>query len=92
MQIERRSLFKKFLALGAGLNVFGFDNDTITPSAYTVQDPPLVAGSVRYGNMLFISGRHVNLQPAEIKSQTEHVLKTIEAALIREGSDRKSVV
>ena len=44
-----------------------------------VQYVPLVAGSVRYGNVLFISGIHVNLQPAEIKSQTEHVLKTIEA-------------
>jgi enamine deaminase RidA (YjgF/YER057c/UK114 family) len=45
----------------------------------------LFSGAVSYGNLLFIAGKGAHFE-GDIKSHTEHVLKTIEDELTRAGS------
>ena len=52
---------------------------------------PLFSGAVSYGNLLFISGKGAHFE-GDIKSHTDHVLKTIEEELTRCGSSMDKVL
>ncbi len=61
------------------------------PEGKKPEQTPLFSPAVSYGNLLFISGKGAHFE-GDIKSHTDHVLKTIEQELKRCGSAMEKVL
>ncbi len=55
------------------------------------QDVPLFSGATKFGGMVFIAGKGAHFA-GDIKSHTDHVLKELEAELIKAGSSMEKVL
>ena len=99
MQRERRSFIAKMAASVAGLMGFSLVAKAAEPArpqkqTFNVvndQDIPLFAGSTKYGGLIFIAGKGAHFA-GDIKSHTDHVLKELEAELIKAGSSMEKVL
>ena len=99
MQTERRSLLKKMAASLVGLVGFGFaskatgliEEEKEVFNVVNDQDVPLFAGSTKYNGLVYIAGKGAHFE-GDIKSHTDHVLKELEAELIKAGSSMDKVL
>jgi 2-iminobutanoate/2-iminopropanoate deaminase len=99
MQKERRSALKKVFASLLGLTGMGLAAKAKTNSnngkeALNVvydQDVPLFSGATKFGGMVFIAGKGAHFQ-GDIKAHTDHVLKELEAELVKAGSSMEKVL
>ena len=57
----------------------------------TQDDIPLFSGSTTFGGLVFIAGKGAHFD-GDIKAHTDHVLKELEAELIRAGSSMDKVL
>jgi enamine deaminase RidA (YjgF/YER057c/UK114 family) len=97
MKNNRRSILKKFTVGLAG--IFGISSlsaseskpKKITSDLITDQDYPLFSSAVKHGNTLYIAGKGAHFE-GDIKDHTDHVLKEIEKALIKNGSSMEKVL
>ena len=97
MKNNRRSILKKFTVGLAG--IFGISSlsaseskpKKIASDIITDQDYPLFSSAVKHGNTLYIAGKGANFE-GDIKDHTDHVLKEIEKALIKNGSSMEKVL
>lgn len=97
MKNNRRSILKKFTVGLAG--IFGISSlsaseskpKKIASDIITDQDYPLFSSSVKHGNTLYIAGKGAHFE-GDIKDHTDHVLKEIEKALIKNGSSMEKVL
>lgn len=55
------------------------------------QDVPLFSGATKFGNMVFIAGKGAHFD-GDVKAHTDHVLKSLEAELIKAGSSMEKVL
>ena len=62
----------------------------IASDIITDQDYPLFSSAVKHGNTLYIAKR--SYFEGDIKDHTDHVLKEIEKALIKNGSSMEKVL
>ena len=63
----------------------------IASDLITDQDYPLFSSAVKHGNTLYIAGKGAHFE-GDIKDHTDHVLKEIEKALIKNGSSMEKVL
>ena len=99
MRTERRSFIAKMAASVAGLMGFSLVAKAAEPgrpekqtfNVVNDQDIPLFAGSTKYGGLVFIAGKGAHFA-GDIKSHTDHVLKELEAELIKAGSSMEKVL
>ena len=63
----------------------------IASDIITDQDYPLFSSAVKHGNTLYIAGKGAHFE-GDIKDHTDHVLKEIEKALIKNGSSMEKVL
>jgi 2-iminobutanoate/2-iminopropanoate deaminase len=97
MKNNRRSMLKKFTVGLAG--IFGISSlsaseskpKKIASDIITDQDYPLFSSAVKHGNTLYIAGKGAHFE-GDIKDHTDHVLKEIEKALIKNGSSMEKVL
>ena len=97
MKNNRRSILKKFTVGLAG--IFGISSlsaseskpKKIASDIITDQDYPLFSSAVKHGNTLYIAGKGAHFE-GDIKDHTDHVLKVIEKALIKNGSSMEKVL
>ena len=97
MKNNRRSILKKFTVGLAG--IFGISSlsaseskpKKIASDIITDQDYPLFSSAVKHGNTLYIAGKGAHFE-GDIKDHTDHVLKEIEKALIKNGSSMENVL
>ena len=97
MKNNRRSILKKFTVGLAG--IFGISSlsaseskpKKIASDIITDQDYPLFSSAVKHGNTLYIAGKGAHFE-GDIKDHTDHVLKEIEKALIKNGSSMDKVL
>ena len=97
MKNNRRSILKKFTVGLAG--IFGISGlsaseskpKKIASDIITDQDYPLFSSAVKHGNTLYIAGKGAHFE-GDIKDHTDHVLKEIEKALIKNGSSMEKVL
>jgi len=97
MKNNRRSILKKFTVGLAG--IFGISSlsaseskpKKIASDLITDQDYPLFSSAVKHGNTLYIAGKGAHFE-GDIKDHTDHVLKEIEKALIKNGSSMEKVL
>ncbi len=100
MQTERRSLIKKMLASATALVGFGFaakatgitSKEKRVGSVTDFQDVPLFSGHTIHGDLVYIAGKGAHVEPFEIKTHTEIVLKGLEEELIKAGSSMQKVL
>jgi enamine deaminase RidA (YjgF/YER057c/UK114 family) len=100
MTTKRRSVLKKFLAsligvtgvaLAAKANTSFESEEKEVDSVVYDQDVPLFSGSTKLGNLVFIAGKGAHFE-GDIKAHTDHVLKELEAELIKAGSSMEKVL
>jgi len=99
MQTQRRSVLKKIFASIAGITGIGLsakasnNNESQKESQSIVydQDVPLFSGATKFGGMVFIAGKGAHFV-GDIKSHTDHVLKELEAELVKAGSSMEKVL
>ena len=97
MKNNRRSILKKYTVGLAG--IFGISSlsaseskpKKIASDLITDQDYPLFSSAVKHGNTLYIAGKGAHFE-GDIKDHTDHVLKEIEKALIKNGSSMEKVL
>ena len=97
MKNNRRSILKKFTVGLAG--IFGISSlsaseskpKKIASDLISDQDYPLFSSAVKHGNTLYIAGKGAHFE-WDIKDHTDHVLKEIEKALIKNGSSMEKVL
>ena len=97
MKNNRRSILKKFTVGLAG--IFGISSlsaseskpKKIASDIITDQDYPLFSSAVKHGITLYIAGKGAHFE-GDIKDHTDHVLKEIEKALIKNGSSMEKVL
>jgi 2-iminobutanoate/2-iminopropanoate deaminase len=98
----RRSLMQSFLAMAAAgvAGLFGVgqakQSDPAKPepnssAGQTPNQPPLFAGSVTHGGLVYVAGKGEH-GPGEIKAHTTSVLNQIEAELKKAGSSMEKVL
>ncbi len=95
----RRSILKKLLASVAGLGGFSLvakakELESTEKEAFnitTFQDVPLFSGSTKHGNLVFVAGKGAHFE-GDVKAHAEHVLKELEAELIKAGSSMQKVL
>lgn len=63
----------------------------IAGDVVTHQDIPMFSGAVRHGNTLYVSGKGAQFK-GDIKTHTDHVLKELEAELVKNGSSMEKVL
>jgi len=94
----RRSVFRKMLA--TALTVAGFSavaqaepqaDEKKCNNVVKDQEIPLFSGSTTYGNLVFIAGKGAHFE-GDIKAHTDHVLKELEAELVKAGSSMEKVL
>ena len=99
MQTQRRSVLKKIFASIAGITGIGLsakamdknDNQKESQSIVYDQEVPLFSGATKFGGMVFIAGKGAHFV-GDIKSHTDHVLKELEAELVKAGSSMEKVL
>ena len=99
MQTARRSVLKKLAASFAGLVGFGLatkanpfvENEKEAFNIVNDQEVPLFSGSTTFNGLVYIAGKGAHFQ-GDIKSHTDHVLKELEAELIKAGSSMDRVL
>jgi 2-iminobutanoate/2-iminopropanoate deaminase len=99
MQKERRSALKKVFAsllgiTGIGLAANAKNNSNVGKEALNVvydQEIPLFSSATKFGGMVFIAGKGAHFE-GDIKAHTDHVLKELEAELIKAGSSMEKVL
>lgn len=94
----RRSVFRKMLATVLGVTGISAvaqaepqAEEKKCNSIVKDQEIPLFSGSTIYGNMVFIAGKGAHFE-GDIKAHTDHVLKELEAELIKAGSSMEKVL
>ncbi|HVU84588.1 MAG TPA: RidA family protein [Puia sp.] len=103
MTTARRSALKKLMASIAGIAGIGMSANAMR-SPLTAekaekevnnithfQEVPLFSGSTRMGDIVYIAGKGAHFE-GDIKSHTDHVLKELEAELIKAGSSMEKVL
>jgi|SRR5689334_24725728 len=99
MQTQRRSALKKVFAsllglAGIGLTAKAKNNSSDEKEALNVvydQEIPLFSSATKFGGMVFIAGQGAHFE-GDIKAHTDHVLKSLEAELIKAGSSMEKVL
>ena len=99
MQTQRRSALKKVFASLLGLTGIGLtakaksnsSNEKEVQNIVYDQDIPLFSGATKFGGMVFIAGKGAHFE-GDIKSHTDHVLKELEAELIKAESSMEKVL
>jgi 2-iminobutanoate/2-iminopropanoate deaminase len=99
MQTQRRSALKKVFAsllglTGISLAAKATNNSSDKKEVFNVvydQDVPLFSGATKFGGMVFIAGKGAHFE-GDIKAHTDHVLKELEAELIKAGSSMEKVL
>jgi enamine deaminase RidA (YjgF/YER057c/UK114 family) len=99
MQTQRRSALKKVFASLLGLTGIGLtakaksnsSNEKEVQNIVYDQDIPLFSGATKFGGMVFIAGKGAHFE-GDIKAHTDHVLKELEAELIKAGSSMEKVL
>jgi enamine deaminase RidA (YjgF/YER057c/UK114 family) len=99
MQTQRRSVLKKLfasLAGIAGVSLAGkaMGNPVPEKEVFDVQyeqDVPLFSSVTKFGGMVFIAGKGAHFA-GDIKSHTDHVLKELEAELVKAGTSMEKVL
>jgi len=99
MQTQRKSVLKKIFASIAGITGIGLsakamdknENQKESQSIVYDQDVPLFSGATKFGGMVFIAGKGAHFV-GDIKSHTDHVLKELEAELVKAGSSMEKVL
>ena len=99
MQTQRRSALKKVFASLLGLTGIGLtakaksnsSNEKEVQNIVYDQDVPLFSGATKFGGMVFIAGKGAHFE-GDIKAHTDHVLKELEAELIKAGSSMEKVL
>jgi len=99
MKSSRRSVIGKILSTFAGLAGFNLvakaqEKKSSAPLFNTDSpDVTLYPGSLRYGNLVFVSGTGADAESVfEIRADTEFVLKKMEKRLIAAGSSMAKVL
>jgi enamine deaminase RidA (YjgF/YER057c/UK114 family) len=101
MKSSRRSVIGNLLATIAGLAGYSLvaqsqtpqKNDTPFLSTGASPDVTLFPGSIRYGNLVFVSGTGADAESVfEIKADTDFVLKKMEKRLLAAGSSMEKVL
>ena len=99
MKTQRRTVLKKLFAsllgvtgirLAAKAGTNSNDEKEVGNIVYD-QDVPLFSGATKFGGMVFIAGKGAHFE-GDIKSHTDHVLKELEAELIKAGSSMEKVL
>ena len=97
---QRRSAFKKMFAtlIGmTGIAAIAKAGEKVEEEVkecnniVTQDDVPLFSGSTTFGGLVFIAGKGAHFE-GDIKAHTDHVLKELEAELIRAGSSMDKVL
>ena len=99
MQTQKRTVLKKLTASLAGITGFGLtvkgksvaEDGQALLNKTNFQDTPLFSPSLRFRNLVFISGRGARLD-GDIRVHTDNVLKIIEAELNKAGSSMNKVL
>ena len=99
MQTQRRSALKKVFASLLGLTGIGLtakaksnsSNEKEVQNIVYDQEIPLFSGATKFGGMVFIAGKGAHFE-GDIKAHTDHVLKELEAELIKAGSSMEKVL
>ena len=99
MKTQRRTALKKLFAsllgvTGLGLATKGATNSNDEKEVENIvydQDIPLFSSSTKLGNLVFIAGQGAHFE-GDIKSHTEHVLKSLEDELKKAGSSMEKVL
>lgn len=101
MKSTRRSVITRLFSTIAGLAGFNLvaiadGNNEVIPGLFNsgnFQDVTLYPGSIRYGNLVFVSGTGADAESVfEIKADTDFVLKKLEKRLITAGSSKDKVL
>ena len=101
MNSTRRSVITRLFSTIAGLAGYNLvaqsqtltKNDAPFPSTGASPDVTLYPGSIRYGNMVFVSGTGADAESVfEIKADTDFVLKKMEKRLLAAGSSMEKVL
>ena len=99
MTTQRRSVLKKLFTSLVGVTGLGLAAKATTNSADEKkvsdivydQDVPLFSQITKLGNLVFIAGQGAHFE-GDIKSHTEHVLKSMEEQLVKAGSSMEKVL
>ncbi len=100
MKTQRRSVLKKMMVSFAGITGIGLSAKAMaksgtaekkTSNVVYEQDVPLFSGHTILGNLVFIAGKGAHFE-GDIKAHTDHVLKELEAELIKAGSSMEKVL
>ena len=101
MNSTRRSVIARLFSTIAGLAGYSLVAKSQTPLKNDAQllstgaspDVTLYPGSIRYGNMVFVSGTGADAESVfEIKADTDFVLKKMEKRLLAAGSSMEKVL
>jgi enamine deaminase RidA (YjgF/YER057c/UK114 family) len=101
MESSRRSVIGRIFSVVAGLAGFTLvarsqtpaNNQNLFLSTGASPDVKLYPGSIRYGNLVFVSGTGADAESVhEIKADTDFVLKKMEKRLIAAGSSMEKVL
>src|SRR5690242_18430590 len=98
MQTQRRSFLRKLFGSLAAVTGIGLaakamddgDEKEVSNVVYD-QDVPLFSGNTRLHKLVFIAGKGAHFE-GDIKAHTDHVLKELEAELIKAGSSMEKVL
>jgi enamine deaminase RidA (YjgF/YER057c/UK114 family) len=99
MKTQRRTALKKLFASFLGITGLGlaakanknFNDEKEVQNVVYDQDVPLFSSSTKLGNLVFIAGQGAHFE-GDIKSHTEHVLKSLEEELKKAGSSMEKVL
>jgi enamine deaminase RidA (YjgF/YER057c/UK114 family) len=101
MESSRRSVITRIFSAIAGVAGLSLvarsqtpsDSNQLFLSAGASPDVKLYPGSIRYGNLVFVSGTGADAESKfEIKADTDFVLKKMEKRLIAAGSSMEKVL
>jgi len=99
MKSSRRSVIGKLLATFAGLAGFNLvassqeKRPQVSLSGAVSPDVTLYPGSLRFGNLVFVSGTGADAESVfEIRADTDFVLKKMEKRLLAAGSSMEKVL
>jgi len=99
MKTQRRTALKKLFASLLGVTGLGLaakagtnsnDEKEVQNIVYD-QDVPLFSQITKLGNLVFIAGQGAHFE-GDIKSHTDHVLKSMEEQLVKAGSSMEKVL
>ncbi len=97
---QRRTAFKKMFASLIGMTGIAAlakaedkpaVEEKVCHNIETQDDIPLFSGSTTFGGLVFVAGKGAHFE-GDIKAHTDHVLKELEAELIRAGSSMDKVL